>query len=147
MDMIQGDIMLYMFIFLLRVSLFTVTGMVLHHTEASSVIHECPVLWESMALTLVAKCLRLTLCALAFKLIRSTQRTKSFSPFDLIIHMGFFVSEVIITSRSLNTPECVAAASASFDGHPLIMYVNGISCVWDGCYILACALFVMLKKQ
>ena len=145
--MIQGDVMLYVFLFLLRVSLFTVTGMVLHRTEASSVIQACPVLWEAMALTLVAKCLRLTLCAVAFKLIRSTPRTRGFSPFDLIIHMGFFVSEVIITSRSLNTPACVAAASAPFDGHPLIMYVNGVSCVWDGCYILACALFVVLKKQ
>jgi len=144
--MVQGDSMLYVFLFLLRVSLFTVTGMVLHGTEASHVIKECPALWETMALTLVAKCLRLTLCAVVLKLVRNTARTKGFEPFDLIIHMGFFVSEVIVTSRSLNSPGCVSAASEPFDGHPLIMYVNGISCVWDGCYILACALFVVLNK-
>ena len=144
--MAHGDIMLYVFLFLLRVSLFTVTGIVLHGTEASRVVRECPALWETMALTLVAKCLRLTLCAVAFKLVRNAQRTKGFEPFDLVIHMGFFVSEVIVTSRSLNTPACVSAASESFDGHPLIMYVNGISCVWDGCYILACALFVVINK-
>jgi hypothetical protein len=145
--MIQGDIMLYVFLFLLRVCLFTVTGIVLHSTEATRVVHECPALWETMAITLVAKCLRLTLCAVAFKVInRNPPRTKGFAPFDLVIHMGFFVSEVIVTSRSLNMPECVAAASEAFDGHPLIMYVNGISCAWDGCYILACALFVVLNK-
>ena len=145
--MTQGDIMLYVFLFLLRVSLFTVTGIVLHSTEASSVIRECPGLWETMAITLVAKCLRLTLCAMALRLIsRSPPRVKGFAPFDLVLHMAFFVSEVIVTSRSLNVQECVVAASNAFAGHPLILHVNGVACVWDGCYILACALYVMINK-
>lgn len=67
-------------------------------------------------------------------------------PFDLILHMAFFLTECTITSRSLNMPECVAAAGKPFGGHPLLTYVNGISCVSDGCYILACMLFVLLNK-
>jgi hypothetical protein len=145
--MTHGEIVLHVFLFLLRVSLFAVTGIVLHRTEASDVLRVCPALWETMAIILSAKCLRITLCAVAFKLMsRNRGRQRAVEPFDLIVHLAFFVTECVITSRSLNTPECVAAASEPFGGHPLLTYVNGISCVWDGCYILACALFVLLNK-
>jgi len=145
--MTQGEVLLHTFLFLLRVSLFTVTGMVLHRTEATSVLMLCPALWETMAVILTAKCLRVTLCAMAFRLMRETPgRRRGFEPFDLLVHMAFFVIECVVTSRSLNTPDCVRAAGEPFDGHPLLVYVNGISCVWDGCYILACALFVLLNK-
>jgi len=133
----QGDVVLYTFVFLMRVSLFIVTGIVLHQSDGGPVFQACPVLWESMATILVAKSLRITLCALAIKLMR---RRKGFEPLDLIVHVAFFITECITTSRALNTPECVASAQ-------LVAYVNVLSCVWDGCYIMACALDAILTKK
>jgi hypothetical protein len=147
--MSHGEMTLRLFLFLLKVSLLAVTGMVLHRTEAGPVLRLCPALWETMALILVAKCLRLTLCAVAFKLIGRNSgqgRQRGFEPLDLIMHVGFFVTECIVTSRSLNSPDCAAAASEPFEGHPLVLYVNGVSCVWDGCYILSCALFAVINR-
>ncbi len=145
--------MLHVFVFLLRVSLFTVTGMVLHRTEATAVLRQCPALWETMAIILAAKCLRATLCAVAFKILRNnsgqsttTMRQRGFEPLDLLLHTAFFVTECVVTSRSLNTPDCVRAAGEPFNGPPLLVYTNGIACVWDGCYILACALHALLNK-
>ena len=51
----QGDMVLYVFVFLLRVSLFVITGIVLHQTDGGPVLRFCPVLWESMATILVVK--------------------------------------------------------------------------------------------
>ncbi len=144
--MFHGDFILYTFVFFIRVSLFVATGIVLHQTDGGPVLQACPILWESMATVLIMKCIRVTVCAIAIKLMHSTpNKRKGFEPLDLIIHIVFFVLECITTSRALNTPECIVAASKQ-SGGPLIAYVNGISCVWDGCYILACALYAVVNK-
>jgi hypothetical protein len=79
------------------------------------------------------------------KVMRGESRASKANPMDLIMSAGFFVTECVTTSRALNTDACVTAASDPFDGHPLIAYVNGLSAVWDGCYILSHALFVVAK--
>jgi hypothetical protein len=129
------------------VCLFIVIGIVLHKSEATAVVRLCPVLWETMALILTVKCLRLTLCAIVMKIVRGESRVRKTNPLDLIMSAGFFVTECVTTSRAFNTGVCVAAASEPFDGHPLIAYVNGISAVWDGCYVLSYALFVVKGTQ
>lgn len=133
------------FLFLLSICLFTVTGIVLHKSEATAVIRSCPALWETMALIMTVKCLRMTLCAIVLKLMRGESRAQKANPLDLLMSTAFFVTECVTTSRALNTDVCVSAASEPFDGHPLIAYVNGISAVWDGCYVLSYALFVVIK--
>ena len=141
----RNDTRSQIFLFLLNVCLFIVTGIVLHKSEATGVVRLCPTLWETMALILTMKCLRLTLCAVVLKIMRGESRTNKANPLDLIMSSAFFVTECITTSRALNTDVCVTAASEPFDGHPLIAYVNGISAVWDGCYVLSYALFVVVK--
>ena len=136
----QGDMVLYVFVFLLRVSLFVITGIVLHQTDGGPVLRFCPVLWESMATILVVKCLRATLCAIVIKLVRN--RRKGFEPLDFIMHVAFFIIQCITTSRALNTPECITS-----EGGVPMAYVNCLSCVWDGCYVLACALHAALFKK
>ena len=133
--MVHVDIPMHIFLFLIRFCLFTVTGMVLHSTEASSVHRHCPGLWETMAVILVMKCLRLTLCAVAFRLARingSSHRLRWPDAFDLVMHAFFFITECVFTLRSLNNSEYVAAAGEPFDGHPLIAYVNEWSVVCMG---------------
>ena len=141
----KNDVRSQIFLFLLNVCLFIITGIVLHKCEATSVIRLCPTLWETMALILTMKCLRVTLCAVVFRLMRGDSRVGKTNPLDLIISTGFFVIECVTTSRALNTEVCVSAASEPFDGHPLIAYVNGISAAWDGCYILSHALYAVVK--
>ena len=113
----QGDMVLYVFVFLLRVSLFVITGIVLHQTDGGPVLRFCPVLWESMATILVVKCLRATLCAIVIKLVRN--RRRGFEPLDFIMHVAFFIIQCITTSRALNTPECITS-----EGGVLMAYVN-----------------------
>ena len=142
----HGDVVSHIFIFLLNVSLFTVTGIVLHKSDTALVARACPALWETMALILTMKCLRMTLCAIVFRIMRGrTERARRVNPIDIILTSAFFVTECVTTSRSLNMDECLAAASVPFGGHPLISYVNGISAVWDGCYILSHALLMLVK--
>lgn len=141
----RNDTRSQIFLFLLNVCLFIVTGIVLHKSEATDVVRLCPALWETMALILTIKCLRLTLCAIVLKIMRGDARANKSNPLDLVMSAGFFVTECVATSRALNTDACVSAASQPFDGHPLIAYVNGISAVWDGCYVLSYALFVVVK--
>jgi len=111
------------------------------------VLEACPVLWESMLLILILKCMHLTMCAVVSRIMTiRPKRDRGALPLDLIMHFVFFINECVTTSRSLNSPECISAVGSSFGGgHPLLIYVNGISCVWDGCYILACALFELLR--
>ena len=142
---VKADIRPLIFLFLLNVCLFIVIGIVLHKSEATSVIRLCPALWETMAIILTVKCVRITLCAIVFKIMRKDGRQGSINPLDLLLYTGFFVTECVTTSRALNTDACVTAASQPFDGHPLIAYANGISAVWDGCYILSHAMFVLVK--
>ena len=141
--MSQNDIRLHIFIFLLRVTLFVVIGIELHHTEASLVWNRCPGLWESMLAILCIKCLRLSLCPLVFKLMHFYQRTLYY--FNVLMYTVFFVVECIQTSQSLNSEPCVHAMSVS-SGHPMLAYVNGIACVYDGAYVLSHALFAILNK-
>ena len=138
---LQGDAMLYTFLFLLRVSLFIVTGVILHQTDGGPVLQYCPALWESMATILIAKCLRVTVCAIAIRFMRNKRR-KGFEPLDFIAHMAFFITECLTTSRALNTAECITSAGAQSAA-----YVNGLTCVWDGCYVLACVLHAILQKK
>ena len=146
-NMVHSDMLLHIFVFLLRVNLIIVVGIVLHHTEGSLVLNACPGLWETMALALVVKSLRLTLCAVAFKSAHNPSRTlRWLDSFDLILHAFLFIIECVTTSRALNTHNCVLAAGESFDGHPLIAYVNGVSCVWDGNFVLSYALFAILNR-
>ena len=143
----RNDTRSQIFLFLLNVCLFVVTGIVLHKSEATEVVRLCPTLWETMALILAMKCLRLTLCAIVLKIMRRDSRSasKEANPLDFIMSTGFFITECVTTSRALNTDACVSAASGPFDGHPLLAYVNGISAVWDGCYVLSCAMLVVAK--
>ena len=141
------DVRAHIFLFLLNVCLFAIIGVVLHKSDTVLVTTECFMLWETMTLILTMKCLRMTLCAIVFRLMRNREeKTDSVNPIDVLLFFLFFVTECITTSRSLNTEECVAAASEPFDGHPLIAYVNGISAAWDGCYILSHALYVVVKR-
>jgi hypothetical protein len=140
------DIRSHIFIFLLNIGIFTATGVVLHKTEGTDVILLCYGLWETMTLILVLKCLRVTLCSIALKLARGNSEGLRFVPFDLVSYSGFFIAECITTSRALNSAECVHAASVPFDGHPIIAYVNGAACVWDGCFILTHALYALVKR-
>jgi len=141
----RNDSRSQIFLFLLNVCLFVVTGIVLHKSEATEVVRLCPTLWETMALILAIKCLRLTLCAIVLKVMRRDSRASKTNPLDFILSIGFFITECVTTSRALNSTACVSAASEPFDGHPLLAYVNGISAVWDGCYILSCAMLAAAK--
>jgi hypothetical protein len=141
--MSHNDIRLHIFIFLLRVTLFVVTGIELHSTEASAVLDRCPGLWESMLSILCIKCIRLTLCPLVFKLLMSYQRSLHY--LNVTVYTVFFVVECIETSQSLNTPECVKVMSQP-TGHPMLAYINGVTCVYDGAYVLSHALFAILNK-
>lgn len=140
------DIRSHIFIFLVNTSLFTVTGIVLHKCQGTDVVLLCNGLWETMALILIIKCLRVTLCAVAFKLARGNSETDRFHALDLLAYSSFFITECVTTSRALNSAECVGVASKPFEGHPLIAYVNGASCVWDGCFILSHALYALVKR-
>ena len=147
------DVRAHIFIFLLNVCLFTVTGIVLHKSNTPMVVRACPSLWETMVLILVMKCLRVTLCAIVFRIMRGDRedggggrQSVRANPIDVLLFFCFFVSECVTTSRSLNAEECVAAVSGAFEGHPLLSYVNGIAAVWDGCYILSHALHILIKR-
>ena len=144
------DLRAHIFIFLLNVCLFAITGVVLHKSDTAMVVRSCPSLWETMTLILTMKCLRMTLCAIVFRIMRNNnhkeEKAGSVNPIDILLFFSFFVTECVTTSRSLNTEECVTAASEPFEGHPLIAYVNGIAAAWDGCFILSHALYVLVKR-
>jgi hypothetical protein len=144
--MFQGDIKLHMFVFFMRVCLFVVTGIVLHATSANaSVIVECPFLWESMTVIMSLKCIRITLCKVTMH--RFDIRPRSSYCFDMVVHLLYFCIEVAVTSYSLNSVNCLNAMSSSFGGHPMIAYVNGISCAWDGCLALSVALYASIDRS
>ena len=142
------DLRAHIYVFLLNVCLFAITGIVIHKSDTPLVIRACPALWETMVLSLTMKCLRMTLCAIVFRIMRRNRDEKSdfVNPIDILLFSSFFVTECVTTSRSLNAEECVLAASDPFDGHPLIAYVNGIAAAWDGCYILSHALYILVKR-
>ena len=134
------------FIFLLRMALFVSIGLVLHSAQSTSVIVDCPGLWESMLAILVIKCLRMTICTTVVRMLNTgiAQELKHLTLLNLVIDTIFFITECVMTSKSLNSQKCVTSASATFNGHPMIAYVNGLACVWDGSFILSHVLFLML---
>ncbi len=127
-------------------ALFVSIGIVLHNAQSTSVIVDCPGLWESMISILVIKCIRMTICSTIVKMLNTgiTQELKHLALLNLVVDTVFFITEVVMTSKSLNSKECVDSASAQFSGHPMIAYVNGLACVWDGSFILSHVLFLML---
>jgi hypothetical protein len=142
----QRDIKLHVFVFFLRVCLFVVTGIVLHATHAVAPVYSaCPGLWESMTLILSLKCVRITLCKVTMH--RFEVRANASDYLDMVVHFSYFCVECAITSVSLNSADCVKAMAAPFDGHPMIAYVNGLSCVWDGCLTLSVALYTSINRS
>jgi hypothetical protein len=97
-----------------------------------------------MIVILCIKCVRLTLCPLVFKVLHSYQR--SFHYLNVIMYTLFFVLECIVTSQSLNSAVCIKAMS-EHPGHPILAYVNGITCVYDGAYVLSHALFAIVNRR
>jgi hypothetical protein len=142
----QHDIKLHVFVFFLRVCLFIVTGIVLHATHAvASIYSACPGLWESMTLILSLKCIRITLCKVTMH--RFDVRTNVSDYFDMVVHLAYFCVECVITSVSLNSANCVSVMASPFDGHPMIAYVNGLACAWDGCLTLSVALYTTINRS
>lgn len=135
------------FLFLLRMTLFVSIGIVLHGSQSTSVMQACPGLWESMLAILVIKCVRMTICSTIVKMMNggiAHLELQHLSLLNLVIDTIFFITECVMTSKSLDSKVCVEAASAAFNGHPMIAYVNVLACVWDGGYILSHVLFLML---
>ena len=143
----QTQMRTHIFIFLMRMVLFVSIGMVLHSTQSTLVIKDCPGLWESMLAILVIKCIRMMICSTAIKLLHNgttNRELKYISLLNMAIDTIFFVTECVMTSVSLDSTECVNSASIPFNGHPMIAYVNCLVCVWDGSFILSHVLFLML---
>jgi hypothetical protein len=94
----------------------------------------------------VIKCIRMTICPTVVKLLNTgiTQELRQLHLLNLVVDTIFFITECVMTSRSLDSKDCVVSASATTSGHPMIAYVNGIACVWDGSFILSHVLFLML---
>jgi hypothetical protein len=134
------------FIFILRIALFVGICIVLHVTQTTPVRLECIGLWESMLVILVAKCIRMLFCATAVKLLKKDTNAElnRLYLFNLVTDTIFFIIECIMTSTSLDSKKCVIEASLLFSGHPMIMYVNCLACIWDGAFILSHVLFLML---
>ena len=145
--MLQHDYMrAQIFIFILRAVLFAGIGIVLHSTQTTAVISDCPGLWESMLVILVTKCIRMALCTTVFKMLGngSVRTMRRVYLLNFVVDTAFFIVECTLTSRSLNTSLCVISAGLVFGGHPMIMYLNFLACVWDGSFILSHVLFLML---
>ena len=93
----QTDLKLHMFVFFLGICLYIVTGIVLHSTHAvPTIFNDCPGLWESMALILCLKCIRMTLCAIA--LHRMDVRKRVTDCMHMFIHAVYFVTSCVVTS-------------------------------------------------
>ena len=142
--MSQNDMRLHIFLFLLRISLFITTGIVLHSTDGPLVLTHCAGLWESMLAILCIKCVRLTLFPLMLRAFKIYQR--SLHHVNVLMYAIFFIVECVMTSQSLNSQECVAATSHP-SGHPMLSYVNGITSVYDGAYLLSHVLFTILNRR
>lgn len=134
------------FIFMLRMALLIGIGIVLHMTQSTFVPVDCPGLWESMLGILVAKCFRMFLCTTVVKLLNSgtTCMMQHLYLLNLLIDTIFFVTECVMTSKSLDSVQCVNTAGQPFGGHPIIMYVNCLACIWDGTFIFSHILFLLL---
>ncbi len=134
------------FVFIMRMALFVGIGIVLHSTQSTHVFIDCPGLWESMLVILVTKCVQMTICTTVVKLLDSdtSRELKHIYLLNLAIDTVCFIIECVLTSRSLDSKKCVESASVAFDGHPMIMFVNLLACIWDGSSILSHVLFLML---
>jgi hypothetical protein len=134
------------FVFIMRMALFIGIGIVLHSTQSTNVFVDCPGLWESMLVILVTKCVRMVICTVVVKLLNPDTRRelKHIYLLNLAIDTVCFIFECILTSMSLDSKKCVESSSVAFDGHPMLMYVNLLACIWDGSFILSHVLFLML---
>ena len=144
----HNDVRAHIFLFLLRIALFVSIGVVLHFTQATSVVSSCPALWESMLVILVMKCIRITVCASAVRVINTNSMHvgKCMRLINMTAYTAFFITECATTSKALSSTECMAAAAEATAGHPLIAYVNLLACAWDGAYILSHALYTLLNR-
>ena len=109
-------------------------------------MRDCLGLWESMLVILVMKCVRMTICSTIVRMLNNgiVHELKHLSLLNMVVDIIFFITECVMTSKSLNSKECVDSASNAFNGHPIIAYVNFLTCVWDGCYILSHVMSLML---
>ena len=139
--MSQNDIRLHIFVFLLRVTLLIITIIALHDADSAAVLARCPLLWEFTLTILCVKCLRLTLCPMVFR----TLRIKFMDIANAALHTVFLIVEVVLTSQSLNSTECMRAASLS-SGYPVLIFTSFALCVHDGAYVLSHALFGIMNR-
>ena len=144
--MLKSQKLTKIFLFLLRMALFVSIGIVLHTAQTPAVMRDCQGLWESMLVILVIKCLRMTICSTIVRMLNNgiVHELKHLALLNLVVEIIFFITECVMTSKSLNSKECVDSASKAFNGHPIIAYVNCLTCVWDGCYILSHVMSLML---
>ena len=137
------DMRLHIFVFILHVSMFVITGIALHDTNAVVVMARCTMLWEMTLSILVIKCVSLTLCPLLFTVFR--MYSKWIEPFNVGVYGGFFIAECVLTSRSLNSPDCLVATSLS-TGHPILVFINFALCIFDGAFVLSHALYTIIHR-
>ena len=141
--MSQNDLRLHIFIFILRVALFVMTGIALHETDRPLAREACPSLWEMTTGILCIKCIRLTICPLLFHYFQVYEKYTEFG--TTIMYAIFFVVECIVTSQSLNSAQCVSVTSAA-TGYPMLVFVSFTVCVYDGAYVLSNALYRIVKR-
>jgi hypothetical protein len=142
--MSQNDIRTHIFMFLLRVALFVITGVALHKTDMAAVQGRCPMLWELTTCILCVKCLQLVLCPNVFKILREIMWWTDTAKTGL--YAAFFLTEIVLTSQSLNSPDCMVAASLT-SKYPMLVFVSFAVCVYDGAYVLSHALYRMLYRR
>jgi len=141
--MSQNDLRLHIFIFILRVALFVMTGIALHETDQPLAREACPSLWEMTIGILCIKCVRLTICPLLFVYFQVYEKYTEFG--TTLMYALFFVLECIVTSQSLNSEVCIKTTSVT-TGYPLLVFVSFTVCVYDGAYVLSNALYRIVKR-
>ena len=142
--MSQNDLRTHVFVFLLRVALFVITGIALHKTDPAAVQGRCPLLWELTMCILCIKCLQLVLCPNVFKILREFVRWTDTA--KTALYALFFLTEIVLTSQSLNSPDCMVAASLT-SKYPMLVFVSFAVCVYDGAYVLSHALYRGLQRM
>lgn len=141
--MSQNDIRLHIFLFILRVALFVITGVALHDANIPAVQSRCPMLWELTATILCVKCIRLTLYPILLRVLRLHRWWMHLA--NVGMYSAFFITETVLTSQSLNSPDCMVAASLA-SGHPTLIFASFALCIYDGAYVLSHALFGVVNR-
>jgi hypothetical protein len=96
-----------------------------------------------MLVILAAKYVRIAMCTTVVKLLGTGREMLHVYFLNLVVDIAFFIVECTLTSRSLDTPLCVISAGLVFGGHPMIIYLNFLACVWDSSFILTHVMFLM----